>query len=90
VVEETILLEENQRQKVTEKLYHIRFYLTVRTNILRETKCHDNFYILSVMFVCLVVFNPALNNISVISWRSVLLVEETGVPGENHRPAASH
>jgi hypothetical protein len=26
------------------------------------------------------------NNISVISWRSVLLVEETGVPGENHRP----
>jgi hypothetical protein len=30
------------------------------------------------------------NNISVISWRSVLLVEETGVPGENHGPAASH
>jgi len=24
------------------------------------------------------------------SWRSVLLVEETGVPGETHRPAASH
>jgi hypothetical protein len=24
------------------------------------------------------------NNISVISWRSVLLVEETGVPRENH------
>jgi hypothetical protein len=29
------------------------------------------------------------NNISAISWRLVLLVEETGVPGENHRPAAS-
>ena len=29
-------------------------------------------------------------NISAISWRSVLLVEETGVPGENHPPAASH
>ena len=26
------------------------------------------------------VFNAAFNNISVISWRSVLLVEETGVP----------
>ena len=26
------------------------------------------------------------NNISCLSWRSVLLVEETGVPGENHRP----
>jgi hypothetical protein len=36
------------------------------------------------------VFNATFNNISVISWRSVLLVEETGVPGENHRPAASH
>ena len=30
------------------------------------------------------------NNISVISWWSVLLVEETGVPVENHRPVASH
>ena len=36
------------------------------------------------------VFNSTFNNISVISWQSVLLVEETGVPGENHRPVASH
>jgi hypothetical protein len=36
------------------------------------------------------VFNATFNNISVILWRSVLLVEETGEPGENHRPAASH
>jgi hypothetical protein len=35
-------------------------------------------------------FNATFANISVISWRSVLLVEETGVPGENHRPGASH
>jgi len=35
-------------------------------------------------------FNVTLNNISVISWLWVLLVEETAVPGENHRPAASH
>jgi len=35
-------------------------------------------------------FNATFNNISVISWRSVLLVGETGVPGENHRPAANH
>jgi hypothetical protein len=26
-------------------------------------------------------FDATFNNISVISWRSVLLVEETGVPG---------
>ena len=36
------------------------------------------------------VFNATFNNISVIWWRSVLLVEETGGPGENHRPVASH
>ena len=29
-------------------------------------------------------------SISVISWRSVLLLEEIGVPGENHRPVSSH
>jgi hypothetical protein len=28
-------------------------------------------------------FNTTFNNISVISWRSGLLVEKTGVPGEN-------
>jgi hypothetical protein len=32
-------------------------------------------------------FNATYNNISVITWRSVLLVEETGGPGENHRPS---
>jgi hypothetical protein len=31
-----------------------------------------------------------LNNISVISWRSVLLVEETVVPPENYRPVVSN
>ena len=38
------------------------------------------------------VFNATFNNISStgISWQSVLLVEETGGPGENHRPVASH
>jgi hypothetical protein len=36
------------------------------------------------------VFDATFSNISVISWRSVLLVKETGVPGEKHRPAASH
>jgi hypothetical protein len=35
------------------------------------------------------VISATFNNISAISWRSVLLVEEIGVPGENHRPAAT-
>jgi hypothetical protein len=38
--------------------------------------------------VWFVVFNATFNNISVISWRSVLLVEETTVPGEKHKPVA--
>jgi hypothetical protein len=32
------------------------------------------------------VFIATFNNISAISWQSVLLVEETGVPVENHQP----
>jgi len=31
------------------------------------------------------VLTAIFNNSLVIPWRSVLLVEETGVPGENHR-----
>jgi hypothetical protein len=34
--------------------------------------------------VRVMVFNAIFNSISVISWQSVLLVEETRVPGENH------
>jgi hypothetical protein len=36
------------------------------------------------------VFNATFNNISVISWRWVLLIEEIGVPGENHLPVSSY
>jgi hypothetical protein len=36
------------------------------------------------MGVRVMVFNATFNNISAVSWQSVLLVEETGVPGENH------
>jgi len=37
-----------------------------------------------------IVFNATFNNISVILWRSFLLVGETGVHEENHRPASSN
>jgi hypothetical protein len=45
---------------------------------------------LTTWFYGFMVFNATFNNISAISWHSVLLVEETGVPGENHRTIASH
>ena len=34
--------------------------------------------------------NPTFNNISIISWRSVLLVEETRGPGKNYLAATNH
>jgi len=43
-----------------------------------------------LIWVRVLVFNATFNNISAISWWSALLVEETGVPGENQRPVASH
>jgi len=41
----------------------------------------------TVVRVMVMVFNATFN-ISVISWRSVLLVEETGIPREYHRSVA--
>jgi hypothetical protein len=49
-----------------------------------------NLYIYVFIRVMAMVLNATFNNISVISWLSVLLVEETGVPRENHRPVISH
>jgi hypothetical protein len=42
------------------------------------------------IIVRVMVFIATINTISVISWWSVLLVEKTAVPVENHQPAASH
>jgi hypothetical protein len=42
------------------------------------------------LFVCLMVTNATFNNITVISWQSVLLVEETGCLRETQQSAASH
>ena len=49
-----------------------------------------NIFIYNILFfVCLMVFNVTFNNISAISWRSVLVVEEIRGLGEKHRPVAS-
>jgi hypothetical protein len=41
-------------------------------------------------YIWFMLFNATFNNISVISLWSVLLVEESGVLSENHRPVQSH
>ena len=50
--------------------------------------------VVNIDWVCKIgwfmVFNATFNNILVISWRSVLLEEETRLPGDNHRPFAGH
>ena len=40
--------------------------------------------------VRVMVFNATFNNISVILWHLVLLVEETRLPRENHQQTLSH
>ena len=44
----------------------------------------------SIWLVGFMMLNATFNNISVISWQSVLLVEETRVSGENYWSVASH
>ena len=46
--------------------------------------------LLDVFFLSFMVFNANFNNISVILWQSFLLVQNTGVPEENHRSATGH
>jgi hypothetical protein len=55
--------------------------------------CYLPFTVITISnwgLVWFMVFNATLCNISVISCRSFLLVEETGIPGENHYPVARH
>ena len=40
--------------------------------------------------VSVMMFNATFNNILLISWRSILLEEGTGVLGVNYQPVASH
>jgi hypothetical protein len=58
--------------------------------LLLKLALNTNQSIKRVSRASVMVLNATFNNISVISWQSVLLVEDTGVPEENHRPVASH
>ena len=66
----------------------------VTTNVVSSNPAQVSFTIkltatISMKYFLKVVFNAIFNNISVILWQSVLLAEETAVPGENHCPVAS-
>ena len=66
--------------------FHVIWCLIVS----RLSYTYSNLVLCLLNFVCFMVFNTPFKNISVISWRTVLLLEETGVPRENHHPVASH
>jgi hypothetical protein len=62
--------------------------LAIVLSVFRNTD--PDFTLLDVFLTFLDVFNDliycAFSNISAISWQPVLVVEESGVPGENHQP----
>ena len=77
----------NKFSKVTLLLFVFLWFLQIF--LLNKKKCKHVIHVLGIInakicsvflctcwLVCLMVFNATFNNISVISWRSVLLVEE--------------
>ena len=67
--------------------YHPVWWLTSYILYLLNIDWMNYMYFL-IYLVCLFdVFNATFNNVSVILWWSVLLVED---PGENHRSVANH
>jgi hypothetical protein len=63
------------------------FHISVFFTFSHQLPCSLTFTFSSFGFF--MVFNTTSNNISAISWWSILLVEEPGVPGENHRLVGS-
>jgi hypothetical protein len=49
-----------------------------------------NQHFLAELVILFLVLNATFSNISAKSWQQVLVVEEAGVPGENHRRWASN
>ena len=56
----------------------------------RHTDLDEKNVIIYDLILDFIVFNATFNDISAISWQPVLVVEEAGVPEENHRPWTSN
>ena len=66
-----------------------KFFFAMNSDRLRQFEQKLCQYKNVTFFFSFMVFNATFSNVSVILWRSVLLVEETGIPRENHGLAAS-
>ena len=73
--------------------YHTITATTARIEFSTDTTKHHNSKANKAKqntdLIWFIVFNATFSNISATSWRPVLVVEEAGVLGENHRPWAS-
>jgi hypothetical protein len=67
----------------TSVVFQFRLSLLQEVGNQHEVKKQNNQFIVMTIRVSVMVFNATLNNISVISWWSVLLMEETGLPEKN-------
>ena len=70
-----------------EFLFH-SLYAMLEVAVFIQTIHNDA--VLNQWLIWFLVFNTTFSNISAISWRPVLVVEEAGAPGENHRPCVSN
>ena len=68
----------------------LMYSFVVKTSSWYTTLKWKKNYLFIYYFYGVMVFNATFNNMSMISWQSVLLLEESGVSGENYWPAASH
>ena len=79
-----------KRDRLSEEFTNIKILETGKIDI-PNTQGYDEpqLHYLGSKRVKVMVLSATFSNISVKSWWSVLL-EETRVPGENHRPVPSH
>jgi hypothetical protein len=68
------IINKSNKMLILKHVYSVPFY---KSQFAPATLSFLGMY---CFFVCLMVFNATFNNISVILWRSVLLLEETGNP----------
>jgi hypothetical protein len=74
--------KKQEKKEINLKLYWLKFHF-----FFSETTYEmDLLLIRNVHLFSFMVFNATFKNILVISWWLVLLMEETGLPTENHRP----
>ena len=92
-----LIQQTNNRQKLTNKYIYIKQKQNKTGKLKTKMSNADLTQVLVKIKVSaydtrvrVMVFNATFNSILVISWRSILLVEETGVPRDKHRPDASH